>query len=319
MARRALGPATLAVTQAVEASLNETDTSLLCACSGGPDSLALAFGVHRAARIRGLGCAAVVVDHGLQPDAERASAAAAQTLGRLGYGDVETVRVAVAAGPSGPEAAARTVRYAALEAAAGRRRATLLLGHTLDDQAETVLLGLARGSGTRTMAGMTPRSGTRLRPLLGLRREVTLRACAELGLTPWHDPHNVDPRYARARVRDPVLPVLEAELGPGIAVALARTADLARADADLLDALAQEAAGRVVSTAGELTCTTAVDLPAALRTRVLASWLRDRGAVDLTQAHVRAVDALLTSWRGQGPVHLPGVTITRTAGLLHAR
>ena len=318
MARRALGPATLAVTQAVEASLNETDTSLLCACSGGPDSLALAFGVHRTARTRGLGCAAVVVDHGLQPDAERVSAAAAQALGRLGYGDVETVRVVVTADASGPEAAARTARYAALDAAATWRRATLLLGHTLDDQAETVLLGLARGSGTRTLAGMTPRSGTRLRPLLGLRREVTVRACAELGLTPWHDPHNVDPRYARARVRDPVLPVLEAELGPGIAVALARTADLARADADLLDALAREAAGRVVSTAGELACTTTADLPAALRTRVLASWLRDRGAVDLTQAHVRAVDALITAWHGQGPVHLPRVTIARTAGLLHA-
>lgn len=318
MARRLLGPATLAVVQAVEASLTETDTSLLCACSGGPDSLALAFGVRRAARARGLGYAAVVVDHGLQPGSGRVSAAAAQTLTGLGYLEVDTVRVAVVTDGSGPEAAARTARYQVLDAAAAQRYATLLLGHTLDDQAETVLLGLARGSGTRALAGMAPRSDARLRPLLGVRREVTRRACAELGLAPWTDPHNADPDYARVRVRERVLPVLEAELGPGVAVALARTATLARADADLLDALAAAVAGSTVALSGELNCADAAALPAAVRTRLLVSWLRDRGATDLAQSHVRAVDALLIDWHGQGPVHLAGIRVARAAGVLHA-
>ena len=141
----------------------------------------------------------------------------------------------------GPEAAARTARYAALQSEAAGRQATIWLGHTLDDQAESVLLGLARGSGPRSLAGMAARTGRLVRPLLGLRRSVTEQACAELDLDPWRDPHNDDPRFARVRVRRTVLPTLEAELGPGVAEALARTAALVRDDADLLDGLAAEA------------------------------------------------------------------------------
>ncbi len=317
MARRSLGPASLTVVQAVQASLTETDTTLLCACSGGPDSLALAFGVVTASRARRVDCAAVVVDHGLQPDSGRVAAEAVRALTGLGFADVETVRVHVSGDGSGPEAAARTARYAALDRAAAARSATLLLGHTLDDQAETVLLGLARGSGPRSLAGMATRDGHRVRPLVGLRREVTAGCCAELRLVPWRDPHNADPGFTRVRVRDRALPVLEAELGPGIADALARTADLARADADLLDALAFDAAAEVATAAGDLDCVAAAALPGPLRTRVLVWWLRERGAADLAQPHVRAVDALLTDWHGQGPVHLPHVQVTRTAGVLH--
>src|SRR5215207_805963 len=236
MARRELGPATLAVAQAVAAALTDADAHLVVACSGGPDSLALAFGAHRAATREDRALTAVVVDHGLQPDSAAVAERAREQLARLGFADVVISRVSVLPeAEGGPEAAARTARYAALHREAARRSATVWLGHSLDDQAENVLLGLARGSGSRSLAGMAPRAGRLVRPLLGLRRSVTEQACAELGLKPWSDPHNADPRFARVRVRRTVLPTLEAELGPGAAEALARTAALARDDADLFD------------------------------------------------------------------------------------
>jgi tRNA(Ile)-lysidine synthase len=216
---------------------------------------------------------------------------------------------------TGPEAAARHSRYAALEGEAARRDATVLLGHTLDDQAETVLLGLARGSGTRSLAGMAARSRRYLRPMLTLRRATTVAACAELGLLPWRDPHNVDDAYARSRVRSRVLPVLETELGPGIAEALARTAQLARDDADLLDALSAEA----VPTCDSLECARLAELPAALRRRVIRRWLFAQGAVEATYLHVRQVEELVTRWHGQRGADVPGRQVSRVDGRLVCR
>jgi tRNA(Ile)-lysidine synthase len=316
MARRELGPATLAVAQAVAAALTDADTHLLVACSGGPDSLALAFGAHRVADREGRGLTGVVVDHGLQPDSGTVAERAADQLGRLGFPDVVITSVAVPVGADGgPESAARAARYSALHAEAASRHATIWLGHTLDDQAENVLLGLARGSGPRSLAGMAPRTGRLVRPLLGLRRRVTEQACAELALEPWSDPHNADPRFARVRVRRTVLPTLEAELGPGAAEALARTAALAREDADLLDALAADAdpGTDALDTAALL------DHPAALRTRVIRRWLLRHGAAEVTAQHVAAVEALVTRWHGQREIHLPGVSVTRQDGSLHCR
>ena len=250
MARRALGPAALAVVQAVE---QVASGSLLVACSGGADSLALAAAARVVGARRGLSVRAVVVDHGLQPGSDEVAARVVSQLAQgvadvsmtairpqLAPMEVAVVAVRVEAVGEGVEAAARRARYRALESAA-RGDELILLGHTLDDQAETVLLGLARGSGTRSLAGMPARRGPFVRPLLGLRRATTRAACADFGLEPWEDPHNEAPGFARARVRHRVLPVLEAELGPGIAEALARTAALARADADLLDELAAQA------------------------------------------------------------------------------
>jgi tRNA(Ile)-lysidine synthase len=177
----------------------------------------------------------------------------------------------------------------------------VLLGHTLDDQAETVLLGLARGSGARSLAGMPPRRGRYARPFLDLPRATTVRACAVLGLAPWDDPANADPRHARNRARHRALPALEEALGPGVTDALARTARLLRADADLLDGLAAAAYAETGLDARRL-----ADLPAALRSRVLLTAARDAGAVDLGAGHVAAMDALVTDWHGQGPVDLPG-------------
>jgi tRNA(Ile)-lysidine synthase len=318
MARRALGPATLAVVQAVDAALLTTDRALLVACSGGADSLALAFAARHVAVHRDLPCTAVVVDHGLQARSAAVAARTGEVLAGLGVADVRivAVRVDTTAG-QGLEAAAREARYAALHAHACATTsddvpATVLLGHTRDDQAESVLLGLLRGSGTRSLAGMAPRAGLLLRPLLELTRRTTEDACAELGLTPWQDPHNVDPAFARVRVRSRVLPVLEAELGPGVTAALARTARLARADADLLDALAADADPGTEA----LGCGVVEALPAALRQRVLRRWLLGRGARDLGLAHVLAVEELVLRWHGQGPVHVPGGTVARRDGRL---
>ena len=313
MARRTLGPATLAVVKAVEAAVVATDQSLLVACSGGADSLALAAATQQVLRRRGLPGAAVVVDHGLQQGSHQTATRARAQLSGLGFTDVviSTVLVDRAAG-SGLESAARDARYRALASEAESRRATVLLGHTLDDQAETVLLGLARGSGTRSLAGMAARTGRYVRPLLTLRRAVTAEACAELGLDPWQDPHNVDHAFARSRVRSRVLPLLEAELGPGVAEALSRTARLARDDADLLDSLAA-----AVHPAREtLECAVLAASPPALRRRVIRSWLIARGATEPGYGHVLAVEELVTTWHGQRWADLPGIRVTRVDGRL---
>jgi tRNA(Ile)-lysidine synthase len=295
--------------------LTAADSSLLVACSGGADSLALADAAAIVARRRGLRLGAAVVDHRLQAGSTEVARQAADRLAALGVEPVAVLTVSVVDAGVGPEAAAREARYAALAAEAARTGSTVLLGHTRDDQAETVLLGLARGSGLRSLAGMAARAGPYLRPLLSLPRSVTEQACAELGLTPWRDPHNADPTYARSRVRQRVLPVLEAELGPGVAKALARTAELARDDADLLDRLASEAAVDLVC-GDDLDCARLSTLPRPIRRRILHRWLERNGASDLGLVHIAAVDALLVDWRGQGPVDVPGLAVRRSAGRL---
>jgi tRNA(Ile)-lysidine synthase len=214
----------------------------------------------------------------------------------------------------GPEAAARAARYRALDrAAATTGAAAILLGHTRDDQAETVLLGLARGSGARSLAGMAERNGRYLRPLLGISRAQTRAACAAQNLEPWDDPQNDDPGYARARVRHRLLPALEQELGPGVTEALARSADLLRADADFLDSLAQTAAQRIAEgwagSAGPGVPVEAVaGLPSAIRSRVLRSAAIAAGCPPgaLTAGHVAGLEGLVTGWRGQHGIDLPG-------------
>ncbi|HET7724725.1 MAG TPA: tRNA lysidine(34) synthetase TilS [Propionibacteriaceae bacterium] len=305
-------PAVALVRSAVRQELG--GPGVLVACSGGADSLALAAAVaFEASRPDGCPYGLVTVDHGLQPgSAEQAERVAA--LGyELGFDPVEVVRVEVGTA-GGPEAAARTARYRALDALAESLDRFVLLGHTLDDQAETVLLGLARGSGTRSLAGMAQRQGRLLRPLLGVRRADTEAACREAGLEPWSDPHNADPSYSRSRLRA-ALGTLEDVLGPGLPEALARTAELCRADADLLDALA----ARVLADAsqdGGLTATTLQEAHRALRDRAVLTWLRREGVADVSAGHVRAVAELVTGWRGQLGVDVPGARVVREGGLL---
>lgn len=297
---------------------------VLVACSGGADSLALAAATAFVAPRLGRPAGLVTVDHGLQPgSAERAEAVAAWARS-AGLDPVEMLPVRVDGRPGGPEAAAREARYEALVAAAHRHHAAgVLLGHTRDDQAETVLLALARGAGPRGLSGM-PESRdldgvSLLRPLLDIPRADTRDACAALGLDPWADPHNADPAYARARVRSDALPALVDALGPGVVANLARTARLLAADNAALDALADAALADVRADGRALSVDGLAGLPAAVRTRVLHTWARELGAAPaaLSHSHVAALDALVTDWRGQGPVHLPGGhQVRRQAGHL---
>jgi tRNA(Ile)-lysidine synthase len=280
---------------------------VLAAVSGGADSLALAAAVAWVGPKLSLQVGAVTVDHGLQAGSGERADAVARQCADVGLARVFTVAATVTDRGDGPEAAARRARYDVMAAVASREGASAVLtGHTLDDQAETVLLGLARGSGARSLAGMPPSTDIHgallLRPFLGTRRTTTAAACAALGLEPWEDPHNADVRFTRTRVRHEALPVLEQALGPGVAEALARTADLLRADADALDALADAAA------ADDLAVAELAGLPHAVRTRVLRRAAIAAGASGsaLSRAHVDELDRLVVDWRGQGPVNLPG-------------
>jgi tRNA(Ile)-lysidine synthase len=323
----ALAPPVAAIRGAVRRALaSARPGGVLVACSGGADSLALADAARFVGLRPGLRVGLITVDHGLQAgSAGRAEALAGWARG-AGFDPVEVATVTVAGRRGGPEAAAREARYEALLDAAHRHRATaVLLGHTRDDQAETVLLALARGAGPRGLAGMPARRTADgvdlLRPLLGISREQTRDACAARGLKPWEDPHNADESYARVRIRRSALPALVAALGPGVVENLARTAELLGADAAALDDLARAAGEAAVEPDGSLRVAALVELPAAVRTRVLHAWARGAGAPGgaLAHRHVTALDALVVGWRGQGAVDLPGgVSVVRRAGRLIA-
>ena len=316
-------PAVAAVRLAVRRRLEELPRGamVLAACSGGADSLALAGALAFEAPRSGRSAGGITIDHGLQPGSDKRSDAVVRTMADLGLDPSGSVAVTVD-GRGGPENAAREARYTALDDAAERLdAAAVFLGHTQDDQAETVLLGLARGSGARSLAGMPPKFKRRgvqyLRPFLELDRATTRRACEAMGLDPWDDPHNVDPAYTRVRVRHEVLPILEKALGPGIAEALARTSRMLRDDADYLDEVAARSLadlevpddgpaddGRGVA----LRLDGLDELPRAIRTRVLRMAAVKAGSPPGTLAavHVDAVDRLVTAWRGQRHVDLPG-------------
>ena len=292
---------------------------VLVALSGGADSLALAAAAAFEAPRAGMRAGAVVIDHGLQRGsadvAERAAAAARD----LGLDPVVVRRVEVGSA-GGPAAAARDARYAALESVAAEHdAAAVLVGHTLDDQAETVLLGLARGSGPGSLRGMAPVNGLWRRPLLGIHRAETAAACHHLGLEFWSDPHNDDPAFARVRVRESVLPLIELELGPGIAEALARTAEQLREDDDALDRMVEEVAEDLaehIDAGIALPAAALVANPPAIRHRLIRLAAHAEFGVSLSRSQTLEVARLATHWHGQGEVHLPGIRVDRQDGLI---
>ena len=307
-------PAVAEIRRAVRAALDLHDADrVIVAVSGGADSLALlaattfeAASPRNPARPHVIG---VTVDHGLQDESAVIAQRTVAQMAALGVDETATISVHVDVAAGGMEAGARQARYAALAEFAARVDAPrVLLGHTRDDQAETVLMGLTRGSGGRSIAGMRSSfddGGVRfIRPLLDVTRAQTEAACRALGLVWWEDPHNRDQRFLRARLRHVVLPLLEAELGPGFADALARTAPALRIDMDALDDLAEEWS----RTHDELDARALAELPAAIRTRIIRAAAVAAGAIDseLSREHVLAVDALVTNWRGQIQIDLPG-------------
>ena len=294
----------------MRAALDPLDpgATVVVACSGGADSTALLSAAIFEGQKRSLRVIGVTVDHGLQTGSAGQAARVVEQMAAMGADETLTATVTVSATGVGPEAAARQARYAVLEEIAERlSAAVVLIGHTLDDQAETVLLGLARGSGGRSLAGMRRGFDQFARPLLDVRRDDTVTACQVEGHTVWDDPHNADPTFTRVRVRRTILPLLERELGPGVAQALARTADQLRDDMALLDALADELLVRVGGPHG-LAIPLLTVQPPALRRRVIRSAALAAGAppAELFHEHVLAVDALVTDWRGQKWIDLPG-------------
>ena len=312
-----------AVRRAVRQALTDLpeDALVLVACSGGADSLALV----RAATAERKRAGAIVIDHGLQEDSREVANTAAHRCREFGADPVEIITVTVAQGAKsgGPEAAARTARRAALSEAAQRHgAAAILLGHTRDDQAETVLLRLARGSGARSLSAMSVRDGLWRRPVLNLSRSVVRDSVADV--VTWADPHNEDDRFARTRVRHDALPALVAALGPDVIDGLARSAQLLRDDADALDLLTHDAwrGYAIVDPGGtsiEFMVADLLTVPRAVRSRLLRRAAIEVGSspAALTHAHVSCMLAFLEQWHGQGHADLPGrVRVDRRCGRL---
>jgi tRNA(Ile)-lysidine synthase len=294
----------------------QEDDTVAIACSGGADSLALAAASLFEGKRAKINVVAVVVNHNLQKGSKEIAELAKTTLMELGYVSVEVMDVKVEVGSLGMEAAARNARYGAIDDFAKRYGAKYsMLGHTLDDQSETVLLGLARGSGPRSIAGMSALSadGKYLRPLLGLTRETTVAFCVDSGIPYWQDPQNLDTKFSRVKVRLNVLPVIEKELGPGIANALARTAEILQEDNQYLEAQAEIAfheAAKTTNNSVVLSVEELYQLAPAIRNRVIHNSLVLLGA-EPSKNHIDAVHNLLTNWHGQKPLTLPAVRVVR--------
>ncbi|MFM6940417.1 MAG: tRNA lysidine(34) synthetase TilS [Candidatus Planktophila sp.] len=290
----------------------EAGDSFLVAVSGGADSLALAAALLIESKELALTPIAITIDHQLQENSHDQAERVSTQLKEFGYGQVIVKKVVVTT-ESGIEAGARDARYAALvESAEETKAVKIFLGHTRDDQAETVLLGLARGSGARSLSGMAAESGLYVRPLLGITREETEAACKELKLDFWNDPHNLNTNFTRVRVRREVIPYLERELDPGISRALVRTGALLRDDADALDQWADREGY-------DLDCDRLAALPRAIRTRIIRKAALEAGSTpgQLTFEQVGAIDALICAWKGQGAVSLAGgVKVERISGRL---
>lgn len=288
--------------------------TFLIAVSGGADSLALAWAAAFELPRHGYQPMAVIVDHQLQEGSDDVARAAKAVVEEFGL-EAEVVRVSVS-GDGGVENAARQARYEALETHANTHGAEgVMLAHTLDDQAETVLLGLARGSGPQSLSGMTEVNGMWWRPFLGLRRQSTEQVLGDIGVSWWDDPQNLDHNFLRPRIRHDVLPLLEEQLGPGVKEALVRTADLLREDNDFLESLAEEAVASVATDDG-LSAEALRELPLVIGSRVIRTAVSSVTGEALSHAHTTAVMALVIDWRGQGPIDVPGGTVRRVGSEL---
>ena len=266
-------------------------TAVACGLSGGPDSAALIA----LAIAAGLEVTAWHVDHGLRPSA-RTDAEAARAIANHFEADFELRRVRVDPGPN-LEARARTARYAALPD-------DVLVGHTADDRAETVLFNIGRGAG---LAGASaPHAGVG-RPLLGLRRFETHALCDQLGLATVHDPMNDDPAFARVAIRNKVMPALAGALGRDPVPLLNRHADLA---SQALEVIAELAAGLDPTSTAALTAA-----PRAVAAEALRSWIAEAVGSPPTAA---AIDRVLDVAAGRGIATeiTGGHRVARTAGRL---
>ena len=306
-------PSLWEIRKAVKPWIADSSQTILFGCSGGADSMALALALFLEANQTKV--IPVVVDHGLQDGSAQITSQTISKLKEIGYTQVETA-VAQVKITDGLEASARRARYQIFNQFIDTYRPKyFLLAHTLNDQAETVLLGLARGSGARSLSGMAVENNIYVRPLLKISRQTTEAACNEAGVEFWSDPHNDDLRFARVRTRKNVLPNLEENLGPGITDALVRSADLLRDDADALDSFAREYFAQ--TDPSNLSVNELERLPRAIRTRVLRLAIYQAGAPSgsLSAEHINGAEALISDWHGQKELSLPGdVKLLRNSG-----
>lgn len=295
----------------------ESGDIVMVACSGGADSTALAMAAKFEGDRAGILVGGIIVDHQIQEQTKAVAESTARMLTNAGLKPVLVRAVDVdPRAKDGLEAAARNARYQALRSAAKETGAKfVMLGHTLDDQAETVLLGLTRGSGPKSIAGMRAQNDIWLRPLLGIRRSQTEAFCTDSGIEFWNDPHNQDPKFTRVRIRNAVLPMLEEQLGPGIAEALARTGEILTEDIDYLDGLALaefERISKIGPTSIVLPIADLDALPKVIRVRIYLRAL-EIFAVNNSRTHLTAIDQLIENWHGQKELTLPGVRVIRKA------
>ena len=312
-------PALLELRQAVRFWFEklEPNSKVCIGVSGGADSLALAAAAKLESKNFSIDLVAVIVDHGLQANSAEIAEFAKQQLIKLGFQDIFLGRASVQI-TDGLEASARRARYKVFQQAIETYGPnTFLLGHTKNDQAEGVLLGLARGSGTKSLSGMQEVSGIFVRPLLGIDRATTEIACHESNIEYWVDPHNSNQDFTRVRVRENILPLLENDIGPGIIDALARSAKILREDAIALDEWAENVFRQVEPMDIEISILTT--LPVAVRSRVLRMAIYAAGAPagSISAAHLEPIEAFVSDWRGQGHTSLPGgVKVCRISGRL---
>ena len=314
--RKRLSPAQGLIRLAVRTSLTSNTKpgqKLLIAVSGGADSLALAAACEFEAKKLGLKIAAAVIDHSLQKGSDKVAAQTAKTLAALGFEEVVVKKIAVGKA-GGPEAAARTARYTALETLRQKTKSHfIVLGHTSSDQAETVLLGLVRGSGSKSLSGMSEKTGFLLRPLLGIERATTEAFCKDSGIKYWSDPQNKDEKFLRVMIRKHVLPFLEKQLGGSVAASLVRTSDQLREDNTYLESQADKSFKKYAKVSGSgigFDAKALEKLPAAILNRVIKKALDSFGS-ESSRTHVLAVSDLVLSWHGQKPLALPGVRVVR--------
>ena len=314
--RKRLSPAQGLIRLAVRNCLTSNTKpgqKLLIAVSGGADSLALAAACEFEAKKLGVKIAAAVIDHSLQKGSDKVAAQTAKTLAALGFEEVVVKKITVGKA-GGPEAAARTARYAALETLRQKTKSNfVVLGHTASDQAETVLLGLVRGSGSKSLSGMSEKTGFLLRPLLGVERATTEAFCKDSGIKYWSDPQNQDKKFLRVMIRMHVLPFLEKQLGGSVAASLVRTSDQLREDNAYLESQADKSFKRYakVSASGiSFDAQLIGKLPSAILHRVIKKALDGFGS-ESSRTHVLAVSDLVLSWHGQKPLALPGVRVVR--------
>jgi tRNA(Ile)-lysidine synthase len=314
--RKRLSPAQGLIRLAVRNALTSNTKpgqKLLIAVSGGADSLALAAACEFEAKKLRVKIAAAVIDHSLQNNSDKVAAQTAKTLTTLGFEEVVVKKIAVGKA-GGPEAAARTARYTALETLRQKTKSHfIVLGHTSSDQAETVLLGLVRGSGSKSLSGMSEKTGVLLRPLLGIERATTEAFCKDSGIKYWEDPQNKDEKFLRVMIRKHVLPFLEKQLGGSVSASLVRTSDQLREDNTYLETQADKSFKKYAKVSGSgisFDAKALEKLPAAILNRVIKKALDGFGS-ESSRTHVLAVSDLVLSWHGQKPLALPGVRVVR--------